>query len=159
MLEDGKLLKKGEYSDELYLVGDLFRQLYEKYNRMESKKHFYKDIEDLTVIEINTILVLGQDEEPKRMSQLAGILGVTSGTPTVTIDRLIAKGYVERIRDVGDRRQVFVTLSDKGREAFTSVINLKDRITENIFGALSEEEIKSAIKIMDILNTRMDHFL
>lgn len=146
------------YSEEMYKAGDLFRQLYEKYNRMESKKLFYKEIEELTVIEINTILVLGQDAEPKRMSHLAEILGVTSGTPTVTIDRLIKKGYVERIRDVGDRRNVFVKLSDKGKESFDSVIKLKIKITENIFGVLSPEEIKSTINILEILNTRMDYF-
>lgn len=159
MLEFEKDEIEKKYSEEIYTAGRLFRELYDKYNRMESKKHFYKEIQDLTVIEINTILVIGQDEEPKKMSQLAGILGVTSGTPTVTIDRLIGKGYVERIRDEVDRRQVFVQLSQKGKEAFSAVLKLKDRITENIFGVLGPDEVKEAVRILEILNNRMDYFL
>ncbi|MCX7711917.1 MAG: MarR family transcriptional regulator [Clostridia bacterium] len=141
--------------NELQLVGDLFRQLIEKYNKVENKKHLYKDLKELTLIEINTIIVIGC-ERMKSMSEIAASLGVTSGTPTVTIDRLILKGFVERIRDEGDRRQVFIKLSGKGMDVYQSVVELKNSITESIFGILDQEERKTLISILSKINNKVD---
>ncbi|WP_323188144.1 MarR family transcriptional regulator [Streptomyces sp. NBC_00237] len=41
---------------------------------------------------------------------------VTSGAITNRIDRLEAKGLVERVRDTGDRRSVKIRLTEKGHE-------------------------------------------
>ncbi len=42
---------------------------------------------------------------------------VTSGTMTNRVDRLTARGLVERLPDPGDRRGVLVQLTDAGRDA------------------------------------------
>ena len=142
-------------SKETYLAGELFRALFEKYNKMENKKHLYRDIKELTLIEINTIMVIGS-ESMKSMSEIANKLGVSFGTPTVTIDRLINKGFVERIRDEGDRRQVFVKLSQTGVQVYDSVIELKRKVTEKIFGVLTVEERSTMITILSKLNSQFD---
>ena len=129
-----------------------------KYGRIENKKYLYKDIKELTVIEINTIIVIGS-EGMKSMSEIANTLGVTFGTPTVTIDRLTAKGYVERIRDEGDRRQVFIKLSSKGLEVYNSIVDLKNSITEKIFGVLTFEERENFISILSKLNNKLDEVI
>lgn len=141
---------------EVNLIGELFKQLFDKYNKMENKKYLYKDMKELTIIEINTIIVIGHNQEIKSMSQIAKALGVSFGTPTVTIDRLISKGYVERTRDEEDRRQVFVDLSDKGREVYESIIKLKNEVTGRVFGILDEEERESLISILSKVNNRFD---
>lgn len=141
---------------EVYLIGELFKQLFDKYNKMENKKYLYKDMKELTIIEINTIIVIGHNQEIKSMSQIAKALGVSFGTPTVTIDRLISKGYVERTRDEEDRRQVFVDLSDKGREVYESIIELRSEVTRRVFEILDEEERDSLISILSKVNNRFD---
>lgn len=141
--------------DELYIVGELFRELIDKFNKVRNKKQLYKGMEDLTVIEIDTIIVIGR-EGMKSMSSIAKQLGVSFGTPTVTIDRLIEKGYVKRIRDEEDRRQVFVKLSDKGTEVLESIISLKNGLTERIFGILQEDERTRLIDILSRLNSKFD---
>ena len=133
----------------------MFRELFDKLSRVESKKHLYKDIKELTIIEINTILVIGI-EEMKSMSVIARKLGVTYGTPTVTIDRLIEKGFVIRIRDEEDRRQVFIKLSDSGEKLYKSVVELKNKVTEKIFGILTPAERSSLVEILSKLNNRFD---
>lgn len=137
------------------LANELFRELYSKILKLENKKYLYKDLEDLTVIEINTILVIGPDDK-KSMSEIANKLGVTSGTPTVTIDRLINKGYVERIRDLEDRRQVFVKLSSKGIKIFEEVVELKTRVGHKVFGVLSDSEIETLIEAMSKINNMFE---
>jgi DNA-binding MarR family transcriptional regulator len=136
-------------------VGELFRELFGKLNRVESKKHLYKGIKELTLIEINTILVIGS-EEMKSMSAIAKELGVTFGTPTVTIDRLIEKGFVTRERDEEDRRQVFIKLSQTGEKVYKSIIELKIKVTQEIFGILTQEERSSLVEILSKLNSSFD---
>lgn len=140
---------------DLSVVDGLFRQLLEKFNKIENKKYLYKDIDELTVIEIDTIIVIGRDEM-KSMSAIAKKLGVSFGTPTVTIDRLIDKGYVQRIRDLGDRRQVFIKLSQKGLEVYESIVNLKTRLAEKVFGILTPDERSSFINVLARLNQNFD---
>jgi DNA-binding MarR family transcriptional regulator len=144
-----------EIRNEIHQVGDLVRQLYDHIGRIENKRYLYKDLKELTLIEINTIITIGLGEM-KSMSQIANSLGVTLGTPTVTIDRLIKKGYAERIRDIGDRRQVFIKLSEKGRSVYDSVIDLKKKVTERVIGALDEEERKMMLQVLSKINSRFE---
>ncbi len=145
-----------ETKNSLLIVDELFRKLFDKYNKLESKKFFSKTLDDLTVIEINTIVVIGHGEEDKKMSEIANTLGVTFGTPTVTVDRLIKKGYVVRRRDKEDRRQVFISLSETGKDVFDSIIMIRNILAEKIYGILSEDERKALINILSSLNSNFD---
>ncbi len=145
-----------ETENSLLIVDELFRKLFDKYNKLESKKFFSKSLDDLTVIEINTIVVIGRGEEDKKMSEIANTLGVTFGTPTVTVDRLIKKGYVIRRRDKEDRRQVFISLSETGKDVFESIIIIRNILAEKIYGILSEDERKALINILSSLDSHFD---
>ncbi|EPR13163.1 MarR family winged helix-turn-helix transcriptional regulator [Ruminiclostridium papyrosolvens] len=145
-----------ETENSLLIVDELFRKLFDKYNKLESKKFFSKTLDDLTVIEINTIVVIGHGEEDKKMSEIANTLGVTFGTPTVTVDRLIKKGYVIRRRDKEDRRQVFISLSETGKDVFESIIIIRNILAEKIYGILSEDDRKALINILSSLNSHFD---
>jgi DNA-binding MarR family transcriptional regulator len=45
-----------------------------------------------------------------RLSEMAGL---TTGSVTAVIDRLVAKGYLRRVPDPGDRRRVMVELTEE----------------------------------------------
>ncbi|WOV85694.1 MarR family transcriptional regulator [Sporosarcina jeotgali] len=53
---------------------------------------------------------------PLKRSELAQILGLTAGAVTVASDKLIAHGYVTRLRDESDRRIVHLAITEDGRE-------------------------------------------
>lgn len=52
--------------------------------------------------------------EPTSLLQLARHMGVTAGTMSVAVERLVQHGYVRRVRDAGDRRKVSLRLSPAG---------------------------------------------
>jgi DNA-binding MarR family transcriptional regulator len=64
--------------------------------------------------ELRALAALGQ-RDTLTMSDLAGMLRVPVSTATHTIDRLVAKGLVERKGVPQDRRIVQVTFSKKGK--------------------------------------------
>src|SRR5690348_10431780 len=61
---------------------------------------------------------------------------VTSGTMTNRIDRLSARGYVERYPDPDDRRGVIVRLTTEGRaavdEAFAALLDAERALLEDL---------------------------
>lgn len=53
----------------------------------------------------------------RRMTDLAGGLLISRSSSTRLVDRLVARGLVERTPDPADRRVVWVTLTAEGRRA------------------------------------------
>ena len=49
-------------------------------------------------------------------SNIAKKLGITQGTLTINIDRLIAKGYVNKVKNESDRRVTYIELTDNGHK-------------------------------------------
>jgi DNA-binding MarR family transcriptional regulator len=53
---------------------------------------------------------------PLTVGEQASHLGISHATATEVVNRLEAKGLVERMKDGGDQRRVFVWLTERGRE-------------------------------------------
>lgn len=71
---------------------------------------------DLSNAEMHTLDAIGP-YEARTMTETANSLGITTGTLTVAIDRLVKKGYVVRKRDEVDRRVVRISLTKNGKLA------------------------------------------
>ncbi|SNR79665.1 MarR family winged helix-turn-helix transcriptional regulator [Actinomadura mexicana] len=65
---------------------------------------------------------------------------VTSGAITNRIDRMEAKGLVERVRDTGDRRSVRIRLAPRGLEIVDELVGLHVANEERLLAALSPAE-------------------
>jgi DNA-binding MarR family transcriptional regulator len=50
---------------------------------------------------------------PITAGRLAESAGLTTGSVTAVIDRLVAKGYLRRVADPGDRRRVMVEMTEE----------------------------------------------
>lgn len=74
------------------------------------------------------------------MGELCKIAKVKMPSMTEVVDRLVAEGFVERIRDTGDRRVVKVQLTDIGKKAHSSILQAREKELMNIFGCLDEKE-------------------
>ncbi|WP_328809079.1 MarR family winged helix-turn-helix transcriptional regulator [Nonomuraea montanisoli] len=90
--------------------------------------------------EWDVMALLRRSGEPYELS--AGALlketMVTSGAITNRIDRMEAKGLVERVRDPADRRSVIVGLTRRGVEVCDEVIALHMADEARLLAALGE---------------------
>lgn len=75
-----------------------------------------------------------------RMKELAGSLGVTTGTLTVMAHRLEEKGYVFRSKNDQDRRSFFIRLTGRGEEEYRRHHHMHFHLIEDIVDALGEDE-------------------
>nr|WP_186805068.1 MarR family winged helix-turn-helix transcriptional regulator [Alkalibacterium kapii] len=69
---------------------------------------------DVSIKEMHTIDAIGMYQE-HTTSEVAKKLGITVGTLTVSVNNLVRKGYVKRVRSEIDRRVVQLALTKRGR--------------------------------------------
>lgn len=87
------------------------------------------------------------------MKTLADKVGVTTGTLTVQVDKLVDADLVERIPHQTDRRSILVGLSDKGRVLFADHDNLHLQLTKQLTATFSEQEIMQLLSFFNRINS------
>lgn len=93
----------------------------------------------LTITEIHTIAAVGYRER-NPMNVVASRLGVTLATLTIAVNKLVEKGFVERVRDEADRRRVLVSLTTQGRKVYRAHGLFHKQMVEGALEDLTEEE-------------------
>ncbi len=82
-------------------------------------------------------------EERATMQDVATQMAVTPATITMMVKRLLAQGYVERSRDDGDWRLVWVSATEQGKRAFQLYHEDREALLAQKLGQLDPEEIAS----------------
>jgi len=136
-------------------VNDLMLDIFDKILVTEEKALSKGYFKDLSVAEMHTLESIGLYDS-KTMSETAADLGVTTGTLTVAVDRLVRKGYVKRQRDEHDRRVVRVQLTRQGKLAYRMHHKfhtlLVDRLVEPLDEAQRELFLSTLQSISDFVN-------
>lgn len=107
---------------------------------------------DLETWEFDVLAALRRTGPPHDLSpgRLVADTMVTSGTMTNRVDRLAARGLVERRPDPSDRRGVLVRLTASGRRTVDAALDELLDHEQEILGALAPAE---ATRLADALRT------
>ena len=100
------------------------------------------------------------EKEPLTATQIARDVHLSASTVVGVLDRLEEKGLTQRERDKSDRRKVYVTLTDKGRELADSAPSpLQDKLSlalnalnelEQVSIALALEKVVELMEVGDV---------
>jgi DNA-binding MarR family transcriptional regulator len=123
-------------------IKDLARNIVEFYEKLSSWEHEVVRGSDLTPGQMHAIEIIGH-EKSLRMKELAEKLGVTTGTLTVSVDRLEQKGLIERKPHETDRRSYRVVLTVAGKKHFAKHHEFHLKLTEEIVATLTPDELES----------------
>ena len=123
----------------------------EFYEKLSSWEHAVVRGSSLTLPQMHTLEILGQHPS-LRMKELAAKMGLTTGTLTVTVDRLEKRGLVSRVPHETDRRSVLVALTPKGQAIFEAHHGMHLRLTQELCASLSEEQAQSLRAILRTMN-------
>ena len=108
------------------------------------EEQFLKDMlgDTLSIKEMHTIEVIYSTMRNKQNTagSIARKLGITLGTCTTNIDRLVSKGLVSKIKNEKDRRVVYIELTDKGIQAYLKHVAMHKKIITTAIGKLSASE-------------------
>ncbi|MBG9982151.1 MarR family transcriptional regulator [Aerococcaceae bacterium DSM 111020] len=121
--------------------------LFNKKQDLEEKALKKSKFSDLTVKELHTIVQVGLNESRKQ-TDIAKELGVTMGTLSVSIKRLVDKGYIQRDRDPNDRRKVYLFLTKRGRVMYRLNLLFYRNLVKTMAKDRSEEELATLMQTM-----------
>ena len=125
----------------------LFRDIMD----IEQKAIITEEYKDLTNNDMHVIEAIGTGD-PKNMSTIARLLSVTVGTLTIAMNSLVKKGYVIRQRGTVDRREVYISLSEKGRRAYEHHARFHKAMIDSVSRELSQDEMETLVKTLTKLN-------
>lgn len=120
-------------------LNEVLVRLFRDITTIEEKAIKTGEYKELTVNDMHVIEAIDV-HQPKNMTSVAKSLSVTTGTLTISVNGLVKKGFVERIRSEEDRRVVLISLSEKGRKAHAQHEQFHQKMIHSIIEGLTEEE-------------------
>lgn len=91
-------------------LSNIIVEFYERLSTWEDRE---VEGSGLSLPHMHTVEILGIFGD-MRMKELASRIGVTTGTLTITVDKLEKKGLLRRIPNPDDRRSYLITLTEEG---------------------------------------------
>lgn len=89
--------------------------------------------------------------EPTTLNALAEHMGVTAGTMSVAVDRLVRQGYVRRSRDPRDRRRLTLRLTEAGVRIKSLQSVLDPALVRAVLARLAPAERSEGLRGLAIL--------
>jgi DNA-binding MarR family transcriptional regulator len=86
------------------------------------------------------------------MKMLANKIGITMGTLTVQVDKMVSENLVKRVPHETDRRSILVKLTKQGEQLFTAHDKQHLKLTQRLTKAFSEDELQLFNVFLNRLN-------
>ncbi|MCQ2520562.1 MAG: MarR family transcriptional regulator [Lachnospiraceae bacterium] len=128
-------------------INEMLVSLFNHVMDVESKAVITEEFKDITNNDMHIIEAVGISE-PRKMSDIAKILGVTVGTLTTNMNGLEKKNYIIKERSTEDKRVVFVTLTERGRKAFFHHRDFHKNMIKAVVVDLDDEEKRLLYKCL-----------
>ncbi|WP_459965477.1 MarR family winged helix-turn-helix transcriptional regulator [Paenibacillus sp. JCM 10914] len=96
-------------------------------------------------------------EGQKTSSYFAQLLHVTLSAVTNLSNKLVNKGYVERVVSEVDRRQVYLQITEQGREVESRMLAKYRELNEGIWSDFTEQELDILIRSYGKMIDHLQH--
>ncbi|MFD4866678.1 MarR family winged helix-turn-helix transcriptional regulator [Streptomyces sp. NPDC058412] len=91
--------------------------------------------------DMQCVALLDMEPEPVSTGDIARLTGLTSGSATRLVDRMVKAGVVERHADPNDRRRSLVSLSPAARERIGAAWDTPGRAFGAVLDSYSDTEL------------------
>src|ERR1700733_14708120 len=99
-----------------------------------------------------TKVLLRLREGPTRQHVLAAEFGLAPHSITDIVDGMERQGLAQRRPDPTDRRAKLVAITDAGQACLDVATGIRERLLTQIFGALSEDDRATLLRLLDSLD-------
>ncbi|WP_261904921.1 MarR family winged helix-turn-helix transcriptional regulator [Vibrio fortis] len=125
----------------------------EFYDKMSSWEQSVVKETGYSLAQVHTIEVLGV-HGALRMKELSEKLGITTGTLTVQIEKLVKAELVKRCEHPTDRRAIVVDLTEAGQEIHTQHNQLHLDLVNDLTSGMSSEETQILTACLEKMNRK-----
>jgi len=106
----------------------------------------------LTPAQERALRMITRSEEPPRMAEIAGRLGIVPRSLTTVIDSLEAAGLVRREIDPRNRRAILLHLTERGTAVRDDLRQARRRAAEDLFAPLSAQDRETLGELLAALD-------
>ena len=106
-------------------------------------------VKELHIIEAASILC---EDDCQTMGNIAARLQITVGALTTAVNTLVSKGYLCRGGDSGDRRKVYIFLTEEGKTALKKHEEFHRNMIQDIVKMLDDNSFDNLIGSLDMLS-------
>ncbi|GMM87921.1 MULTISPECIES: MarR family winged helix-turn-helix transcriptional regulator [Vibrio] len=125
----------------------------EFYDKMSSWEQSVVKETGYSLAQVHTIEVLGV-HGALRMKELSEKLGITTGTLTVQIEKLVKAELVKRCEHPTDRRAIVVDLTPAGQAIHTQHNQLHLELVNDLTSGISSEETQVLTACLEKMNRK-----
>ena len=133
-------------------LNDLLTDAFWSILRIEEQAANHVADGDLSLSEMHMLEAVSKNDNGRTISELAADQHITLSSVTIAVNKLVKKGYVEKVRHEQDGRQVFVKLTKMGRKVNAGHLYFHENMVRNVSEGMSEEEKAVLLKGMKNLN-------
>ena len=132
-------------------INDVLVHLFHEIWELEGEAIITEEYRDISNNDMHIIEAIGLGEG-KNMSAIAKKPNITVGSLTTSMNSLVNKKYVVRIRSEEDRRVVYIRLTEKGERAYHHHEDFHTQMTQAVVDKLTEEEMPVLVKTLNGLS-------
>ncbi|MDO4545573.1 MAG: nitronate monooxygenase [Bacillota bacterium] len=132
-------------------INDILVNLFNLVLKLEEESIRSASSHDISITEIHTLVAVGTGR-PRTMTHVANLLGVKVSTLTTAVNKLVKKGYVERLRDEKDRRIVKIRLTEQGVSAVNEHEQFHETMIREAISQVPGGELQQFISSIDNIN-------
>lgn len=128
---------------------EVYLSLWRTYDRLRALEDALFSELDLTPQQYNVLRIL-QATSPRPLPTLKISERLISRAPDITrmIDKLQQRGFVDRVRSEEDRRTVFVTITDAGKQLLDELQGAVERMHRDQTGHLSASDSAELCRLL-----------
>jgi DNA-binding MarR family transcriptional regulator len=112
--------------------------------------------------DMETLILEGLSTGKMKPSEISKIYCISRSNVTPLVDKLIGKGYAQRLHDDKDRRAIIISATDKGRKLITKRRRIMKAYILNTFAKFNPAEINEICESLEAhlkLMTRLNNIL
>jgi len=104
----------------------------------------------VSIQQFNVLRILrGQKKEPANLSTINERMVTKMSNTTRLVDKLLAKGYVDRVTCESNRRKIEITITDKGQDVLMKMDQTMNATEQNIVQHFSNKELLSLNSLLN----------
>lgn len=119
----------------------------------------------LTARQHSILLALKNLKSPVTITNIAHWLDRNSNAISMLVDGMEREGLVSRLRNMPDRREVRLVITDRGEQQFKSANTLTGELFQSIFSGIPDENLQKLadtleqirFKSLDMLELKLSH--
>jgi DNA-binding MarR family transcriptional regulator len=134
--------------DDLQALNHTIIEFYEKLSSWEQS---VVRGQKFSLPQIHIVEILGA-HGPMRMKELANHIGVTTGTLTVQVDKMVDRQLIRRRAHESDRRSILVELTGSGQALYHDHDNLHLSLTQDLTAKLSDTQRQELLACLQQMN-------